>query len=233
MKTILRVFAYVRRYPSWAVGTLLCAVMTTMMVVVFPKVAQVVIDDVRAGARRPPLDLLGYAVGAFFLRDAFNALRIILNNTFEQKVIFDLRSDLYAHIQQIPLRWFDNRATGDIMTRVLEDVTAVERVLIDGIEQGVIARPADRGRARRCSFATAVADVAGAACRVPLLAAGALAYTLTAPSALPAPAQGILGDELAAARQSRGHPADQNLRAGDARSTRASTRRATTCATRR
>ncbi len=69
----------------------------------------------------------------------FNSLRIILNNTFEQKVIFDLRSDLYAHIQQIPLRWFDNRATGDIMTRVLEDVNAVERVLIDGIEQGIVS----------------------------------------------------------------------------------------------
>ena len=63
----------------------------------------------------------------------------MLNNTFEQKVIFDLRSDLYSHIQLLPLRWFDNRATGDLMTRVIEDVNSVERVLIDGIEQGVVA----------------------------------------------------------------------------------------------
>src|SRR5213078_3712451 len=41
--------------------------------------------------------------------------------------------------QLLPLRWFDNRATGDLMTRVIEDVNAVERVLIDGIEQGVVA----------------------------------------------------------------------------------------------
>ena len=32
-------------------------------------------------------------------------------------MIFDLRSDLYSHIQQLPLTWFDNRSTGDIMTR--------------------------------------------------------------------------------------------------------------------
>jgi len=38
----------------------------------------------------------------------------------------------------LPLRWFDNRATGDLMTRVIEDVNSVERVLIDGIEQGVL-----------------------------------------------------------------------------------------------
>ena len=49
-----------------------------------------------------------------------------------------MRSDLYAHIQQLPLTWFDNRSTGDIMTRLLEDVTSVERVLIDGIEQEIV-----------------------------------------------------------------------------------------------
>ena len=74
-----------------------------------------------------------------FCSTDLNSIRIILNNTFEQKVIFDLRSDLYSHIQMLPLRWFDNRATGDLMTRILEDVNSVERMLIDGIEQGVVA----------------------------------------------------------------------------------------------
>ena len=89
------------------------------------------LDDVRAGRGDRLLSLVLFAAGAFLARDFFNALRIVLNNTFEQKVIFDLRSDLYSHIQQLPLTWFDNRATGDIMTRLLEDVTSVERVLID------------------------------------------------------------------------------------------------------
>ncbi len=81
-----------------------------------------------------PLVLI--AALAFVLQHGLNSLRIILNNTFEQRVIFDLRSDLYSHIQMLPLRWFDNRATGDLMTRILEDVNSVERMLIDGIEQG-------------------------------------------------------------------------------------------------
>src|SRR5207249_2000909 len=85
------------------------------------------------------LPLVLIAVVALFLQHGLNSLRLLLNNTFEQKVIFDLRSDLYSHIQLLPLRWFDNRATGDLMTRVLEDVTSVERVLIDGIDQGTVA----------------------------------------------------------------------------------------------
>jgi ATP-binding cassette subfamily B protein/subfamily B ATP-binding cassette protein MsbA len=50
-----------------------------------------------------------------------------------------LRSDLYERLQWLPLKWFDNRPTGDIMTTVSEDVPSVERVLIDGIEQGLVS----------------------------------------------------------------------------------------------
>src|SRR5438552_8856794 len=142
MRTIWRVFAYLKRYPWMAAGTLTCAVLSTLMVIVFPGVTKWIIDDV-VRANRPDklLPLILLASVAFLLQHAFNALRIVLNNTFEQKVIFDLRSDLYSHIQLLPLRWFDNRATGDLMTRVIEDVNSVERVLIDGIEQGVVAVP--------------------------------------------------------------------------------------------
>ncbi|GAA5495626.1 putative ABC transporter ATP-binding protein TM_0288 [Rubritalea halochordaticola] len=79
------------------------------------------------------------ALAAFFGRDLFNCLRILINNVFEQKAIFDLRSELYSKLQRLPLKWFDSKRTGDIMTRVAEDIPAMERLLIDGVEQGLIA----------------------------------------------------------------------------------------------
>ena len=39
-------------------------------------------------------------LGAFFLRDLFNSLRIRINNTFEQNVIYDMRRDVYARLQR-------------------------------------------------------------------------------------------------------------------------------------
>lgn len=179
MSTVFRVFAYLRRYPWYALGTIGFAVLATLMLMVFPKVTQLVIDEVGAGRRENLLTYSLLALGAFFLRDLGNALRIVLNNTFEQKVIFDLRSDLYAHIQQLPLRWFDNRATGDLMTRLLEDVTAVERVLIDGIEQGTIA-VLQVVIVAALMFTTNAKLAALALVPIPLLVAGALTYTLTA-----------------------------------------------------
>ena len=180
MKVILRVFAYLRRYPWMAAGTLLCAVAGTLMVIVFPAVTQRIIDDVVRGRhpeKLPPLVLLGAA--AFFAQHLFNGLRLLLNNTFEQKVIFDLRSDLYSHIQRLPLTWFDNRSTGDLMTRILEDVTSVERMLIDGIEQGAVAvLQVFIVSAVMFHYSPRLALLALAP--VPFLAGGALAYTLTA-----------------------------------------------------
>src|SRR5205823_7751387 len=110
------------------------------------------------------------------------------------------------HIELLPLRWFDNRATGDLITRVVEDVNSVERVLIDGIEQGVVA-------------ILQVAIVVGAMfylnaplawcalAPVPLLVGGALTYTLTAahryrPQRRAASAlNALLLDDLAGIRQ--------------------------------
>src|SRR6202045_2568213 len=180
MKTVWRVFSYLRRYPRMALGTLGCAVLSTLMVIVFPAVTKLVIDEVlyqHRPERLAPLVLI--AALAFVLQHGLNSIRIILNNTFEQRVIFDLRSDLYSHIQLLPLRWFDNRATGDLMTRVIEDVNSVERMLIDGIEQGVTA-------ILQVVIVLSVMFYFNAKLALlafipfPFLIAGALTYTLTA-----------------------------------------------------
>jgi ATP-binding cassette, subfamily B, bacterial len=140
MSTTLRVFNYTKRYPWLSLAQLSCAIISTLLVIVFPQVTRIIIDDVIPEQNHELLwQMVGLALLAFLGRDGFNSARIFLNNTFEQKVIFDLRSELYSKIQRLRLPWFDNKPTGDVMTRVAEDVTAMERVLIDGIEQGLVA----------------------------------------------------------------------------------------------
>ena len=141
MKSIFRVFSYLRHYPWMAAGQLFCALGMTLAVFIFPNATGHVIDQIipNPGRHDEFSFWIVVALLGFLIKDGLNALRILINNTFEQKVIFDIRSDLYAKIQRLPLRWFDSRRTGDIMTRVVEDVTNMERVLIDGVEQGLIA----------------------------------------------------------------------------------------------
>ena len=182
MQVFIRVLPYVRRYPFLAFATLFCAVAGTLMVIVFPAITQQIVDQV-IGQNRPDLllPLVGLGLAAFLAQNGLNSLRIIFNNHFEQRVIFDLRSELYAHIQRLPLTWFDNRSTGDIMTRLVEDVTSVERVLIDGIEQGTVAIL--QILIVSCvMLAYSPSLTAAVLLPIPFLGAGALAYTLTARS---------------------------------------------------
>ena len=138
MRSILRVFSYLQQYPGLATAQLVCALGMTLAVFIFPNATGHVIDHVIPNPEKHGefLFWVALALGGFLLKDGLNALRIFINNVFEQKVIYDIRSDLYAKIQRLPLRWFDTRRTGDIMTRVVEDVTNMERVLIDGMLSG-------------------------------------------------------------------------------------------------
>ena len=72
MKTIVRVFAYLRRYPFMASAQLFCAITGTLMVVVFPAVTREVLDVVVPKAqwdRLTPLALM--ALGAYFAQHLF------------------------------------------------------------------------------------------------------------------------------------------------------------------
>jgi ABC-type multidrug transport system fused ATPase/permease subunit len=175
-----RVFAYLRRYPWFGVGTMLCAVVSTAAGLAFPKLTQLMIDDVIAYRQlERVLWMAGGLLLACFLRDFFNFLRIQLNNRFEQRVIFEMRCDLYDKLQRLSVNYYDQRATGDLMTRVIDDVNAVERVLIDGIEQGSTALLSLVGVLImmlsfdvRLTFWSLVP--------IPLLVTGAMIYTTTA-----------------------------------------------------
>jgi ATP-binding cassette subfamily B protein/subfamily B ATP-binding cassette protein MsbA len=178
MKSIFRVFSYLRHYPGMAAAQLFCAIGMTLAVFVFPNATGHVIDHIipNPARHREFAWWIVIALLGFLAKDGLNSLRIFINNTFEQKVIFDIRSDLYAKIQRLPLRWFDTRRTGDIMTRVVEDVTNMERVLIDGVEQGLIAALQVLGIGIFLFFLNPTV-AAWATLPVPLLAVGAWIYS--------------------------------------------------------
>ena len=179
-EVIRRVAAYLRPYSLMASGTVACALLSLACALAYPKLTQYVIDEVIRNKRTDLLTpvMLGL-LSAFLLRDVFNGLRILINNTFEQKVIYDMRREVYARLQRLPVGYFDQRASGDLMTRVIEDVNSVERVLIDGTEQGSVAVLSIAGVAA-IMFATNPVLAAVALIPLPLLTGGALWYTLTA-----------------------------------------------------
>src|SRR5216110_1418301 len=177
---IRRVARYLRPYQWMAAANVACAVLSLGFALAYPQLIRLVIDKV-IGERQAHLlgPVIGGLLGAYLLRDCFNSLRIRVNNTFEQNVIYDMRRDVYARLQRLPVSYFDPRASGDLMTRVIEDVNAVERVLIDGTEQGTVALLSIIG-VLGFLFYTNPTLAAIALLPIPLLSGGALWYTVTA-----------------------------------------------------
>ena len=180
LAVLARVARYLRPYRLLAGGTIGCALFSMAFALAYPKLAQFVIDEVIRGKRVELLaPTMAALLGAFVLRDLFNALRIRINNRLEQNVIYDMRREVYARLQRLPVGYFDQRASGDLMTRIIEDVNSVERVLIDGTEQGSVALLSIVG-VTIILFATDPRLAAVSMIPLPLLAAGAMCYTLTA-----------------------------------------------------
>ena len=107
---------------------------------VFPGVARWFFDEIIPHRRT---DLIPQAVGftllAFFGREILFYLRTRVNSVFEQRMVYDLRGRLHRKIAHMPMRWFDQQSTGDILTRMADDVPATQRIILEGIEQGVTA----------------------------------------------------------------------------------------------
>lgn len=179
-EVVRRVAVYLKPYGGLAVGTIACAVSSLGFGFLYPTLTRVIIDEVirrgdQAGLAPAALALLG----AFLCREVFNSLRIRVNNRLEQNVIFDMRRQVYGRLQRLPVSWFDPRSSGDLMTRVIEDVNSVERLLIDGTEQGTVAFLSILGA---LVFMFGSSPLLGMVALVPLpfLVAGALWYTTTA-----------------------------------------------------
>jgi ATP-binding cassette subfamily B protein/subfamily B ATP-binding cassette protein MsbA len=120
--------------------TLIFAVTTTLLDLVPPWLIKIIIDQLVYDTGTAWI--YGATLGLFVVycaRNFSNYKRIMVNNKVEQKVVFDLRSEVYRALQKLSLSYFENRSTGELMSRVNDDVNYVERIFIDGVEQVVTA----------------------------------------------------------------------------------------------
>jgi ABC-type multidrug transport system fused ATPase/permease subunit len=135
VKSLLRVLSYLKPFRGLAVLTFTFAGLATALELVPPYLLKIVIDDV-IEARRPDLlwGVLGALFTAYLLRNIFSSLRVRFNNTLEQKAVHTLRTEVFGALQRLSLSYFENRSTGEIMSRVTSDTEHVERIFVDGLE---------------------------------------------------------------------------------------------------
>jgi len=125
-----RLLGYVIRHRrAFALG-LICSFAATGIGLVAPLVLQRAVDDLTQGVTRSKLllyasTLLGIAlVGGFF---RFWTRRILIGASRE--IEYEMRNDFFAHLQALPLSYFQAHRTGDLMSRATNDLNAVRMMV--------------------------------------------------------------------------------------------------------
>lgn len=131
---LLRVLAYARPYRLQIAGMLVTILLTTFLGLLNPLIFREIIDTALANKDMAQLNLL--ALGLVLIPIASGGIRILqrkLNAAIGEGVIYDLRAALYHHLQQMSLRFFTNTKTGELMSRLNNDVVGAQNAISNTI----------------------------------------------------------------------------------------------------
>lgn len=128
--TLKRVFGFFRPYRGAVAGILASVVLSAVLGVIPPLIIKAIIDDVLPAGDLGLLAALGLTmIGIGIAAGLVQVLEQWLNLRIGQSVMFDLRNTLYQRVQAMPFTFFTTTRTGEIMSRLLGDVNAVQLVV--------------------------------------------------------------------------------------------------------
>jgi ATP-binding cassette subfamily B protein len=133
--TLRRVVGIFRPYRPTVIGVGVLILITSGLGVINPLLIKVVFDQALFPPGGPNLDLLWVLVGLMFAIPIVSGLlgiwQTYLSNLVGQRVMQDLRNSLYGHLQRMHLRFFTSTRTGEIQSRLSNDVGGVQSVVTD------------------------------------------------------------------------------------------------------
>lgn len=132
-----RIIAAFRPYRGRVTAVGLLILLTAGLGVVNPVLIQVVFDSALFPAGGPNLNLL-WSLGAVMaaitvVTGGLGIVQTYLTNQVGQRVMRDLRDTLYRHLQSLSLGFFTGTRTGEIQSRVSNDVGGVQRVVTNTV----------------------------------------------------------------------------------------------------
>jgi len=117
-----------------------CAFAMSLLDLVFPKMASTVIDKILPGKDISLLAKVGVLLFVLYIiRYVFSYIVHYYGHTLGTKIEYDMRQDLFNHIQKLSFTYFDNTKTGHIMSRLVNDLNEISELAHHGPEDFFIA----------------------------------------------------------------------------------------------
>lgn len=137
-----RLFGQVRPYRGEALLTTVFVVLSTAADLLLPYLFGLAIDIVSGNSERTFFGLTGSRalnlivvtfIAVLVVRFATRNRELFLTSRLGQKVVYDLRSAMFRHIQRVGVRYIDRRGVGSIMSRLQNDVSVIDQLFTDGL----------------------------------------------------------------------------------------------------
>ncbi|MFJ9498864.1 ABC transporter ATP-binding protein [Brevibacillus centrosporus] len=130
-----RLMGYMKPYlGKWLPFAILSLAVVTLVRLGVPFLISIAIDE--AIQKKNLMDLFqvaGMIMGLYVLGWMESALRIRWTNQLGHSVIYDLRQELFTHIQRLSHRFFDKRSAGSILVRITNDINSLQDLFTNGV----------------------------------------------------------------------------------------------------
>lgn len=134
IKHFRRALVYIKRRQKPMIAAFAFSALSAAIALSAPLIMQHVVDvTIPAKAKLPLLGWSALLLGTIVVSVLLATVRSRIMTGVGQDIIFDIRSDLFKHLQELPFKYYDDRPQGKILIRVVNYVNSVSDVLSNGI----------------------------------------------------------------------------------------------------
>ena len=137
-QTSKRLFSYLRPYWKMMALALCLTLVTNILISLQPYFTKMAVDDFIVPKQTD--GIWTFALAFFFLflfRFIFSYVQEILLNVVGQKVMFDLRTQIFTKLQRLQISYYDKNPVGRIITRLTSDVDSLNELFTSGVIEGL------------------------------------------------------------------------------------------------
>jgi ATP-binding cassette subfamily B protein len=138
-KHLKRAGRYVAKHKYKMLLALVLSALSSVATLYIPKITQWVLDEAVPNKDTAMIGRMALLfVGVISLSIVFTVIRSRMMAHVSQQIIYDIRADLFAHLQKLPFSYYDSRPAGKILVRVINYVNSVSDILSNGIINMII-----------------------------------------------------------------------------------------------
>ena len=131
---LTRLLPYLNPFKAGLAFVLVCVLLYTLLGLVGPYLMGLAIDRTIATKDLPGLEQIAiWMLVVFILNNLFQAIAGWVMSAISQRALKDLRRDLFGHLQTLPLSFFDRNPAGELMSRLTNDIDAINQAVSQNV----------------------------------------------------------------------------------------------------